>query len=905
LTGSEKKMGYLSERSPNFTPCYLIPVLMNLRSVFRTLLPLMIILVQGCLFPGKAQDLKDIAEPETFRGDYAMKGDQFAIWNGSHYVPVFIKGINLGISLPGTLPGQLAATAEDYRRWFSLVKEAGYNTIRLYTLHFPRFYQELSAYNLQHPQNPLLVIQGVWLEENGTSSDLYDLTAGFDQEIGEVVAAVHGDVTLAARPGKAYGDYNTDISPWVIGYLAGREIFPSEVKATNEAHTGDSSYEGLFFQLRVGDPTEVWMTRRLDSLQQYEFGNYGMVRPTGFATWPTLDPLFHPTEHILVGSSEDLEQIDLADLVCTETSAGFFVGYHAYPYYPDFIIQDPYYLAESDAWGPNNYLGYLKDLKAHYADTPLLIAEFGVPSSWGSGHHSPSGMHHGGLSEEEQGEYTLRMFDNIEESGCSGGVQFSLIDEWFKQTWITNPYSDQLYRHLWHNLTSPEQNFGILSYAPPPAPYTWTGIYPGQPVSGIQMHADYTFFRVRVHMQPGTYPEDTLWMALDTYQQGLGESLLPGGQSIGVTPDTLRAEFLLQVPLQGDRADLLVIPDYDIYGIKELDRLDTVVSVHSDLGLWNPVRWKTNYFYNTTQYVGELHSTSSADPYEFMNAVTRYHDSVEVRIPWTLLNFTAPTQRRAMHYLSHMEGPDLVIDNRDTLSDGIALSLVLRGQVYQTARYSWSPWGGQEIIDAPPIERKKQSFHLLKQGLVQYNSPPVGRADTFFLLPGTILEADPEEGLLRNDFDLDGNDMQVQLSSGSGTRHGGLYLHTDGSFRYEPDPGFRGEDFFMYYLEDGTTSSALIPVLLQVNYPLSAGDRDWAPGTSVFPNPGKERFCVRISGNFGEADLRVTDVLGREILHRPVEEAVTWVELPDCQPGIYLFILTVDKYQEFHRIIIE
>ena len=898
-------MGYLSERSPNFNPCYLIPKMMNLRSMFRTLLLIAFILIQGSLFPGKAQELKEIAEPENYRGDFALKGDQFAIWNGSHYIPVFIKGINLGIAVPGTQPGELAATAEDYRRWFSLIKDAGYNTVRLYTLHFPRFYQELQAYNLQNPQNPLLVLQGIWLEENSTSSDLYDLTGSFDQEIGEVVSAVHGDITLPVRAGKAYGDFNTDISPWVIGFLAGREIFPDEVMETNQAHTGDTGYAGVFFSLQEGEPTEVWMTRRLDSLQQYEYAQYGTVRPTGFATWPTLDPLFHPTEHVLVGSSEDREQIDLADLVPSESSAGFFVGYHAYPYYPDFIIQDPYYLAESDAWGPNNYLGYLKDLKAHYLNVPLLIAEFGVPSSWGSGHQSPSGMHHGGLSEEEQGEYTLRMFDNIEECGAAGGVQFSLIDEWFKQTWITNPYSDKQYRHLWHNLTSPEQNFGILSYAPPPAPYTWTGIYPDQPVSGIQMHADYTFLRVRVHMQPGSYPEDTLWMALDTYEPGLGESLLPGGQSIGVDPDTFRAEFVLQIPLQGERADLMVIPSYDVYGIKDLDRLDTVVSVRSDLGRWDPVRWKTSYFSNTTQYVGELHSTSSSDPYDFMNAVTRYHDSVEVRIPWTLLNFPAPTQRRAMHYMSHMEGPDLVIDRRDTLSDGIALSLVLRDQVYQTSRYSWEPWGWQKLLeDDPPIERKKQSWHLLKEGLPYFNSPPVGRADTFFVLPGDILEVDPEEGVLRNDFDLDGDDMQVQLSFGSGTRNGGLYLHPDGSFRYEPDPGYRGDDFFMYYLGDGTINSMLIPVLLQVGYPLSAGEQDRALQTSVFPNPGKERFCVRIDGNFEEAELRVTDMLGREVLHVPVIESVTWVELPGCQPGMYLFILNVDKNQNFHRIII-
>jgi len=360
------------------------------------------------------------------------------------------------------------------------------------------------------------------------------------------------------------------------------------------------------------------------NFRRAEFETYEAVRPTGFSSWPTLDPLTHPTEQAISGSSEDSEQIDLSNMVWTDSSAGFFIGYHAYPYYPDFIIEDPYYLAESDAEGPNNYLGYLKDLKAHYPGVPLIVAEFGVPSSWGSGHLSPSGMHHGGLSEEQQGHYIKRMFGNIEESDCAGGIQFSLIDEWFKQTWITNPLSNKEFRHLWHNITSPEQNFGILAYAPPPEPFTVTGSYSDSPIARVEVHSDYTFFRIKVHIKTDQYREDTLWVALDTYESNLGESVLPDGRSIGKDFDTLRAEFALKIPLGSDLAELFVIPTYDVYGVKSLIRLDTIVSASSDAGIWNPVRWKTNYFHNGTQYIGELTSSSSDDPYQFLNAVTRF-----------------------------------------------------------------------------------------------------------------------------------------------------------------------------------------------------------------------------------------------------------------------------------------
>ena len=850
------------------------------------------------------QEINEFTVTDQFRGDYAIKNEQFAIWNGTGYIPVFIKGINLGISVPGTQPGQLAATREDYRRWFHLIREAGYNTMRLYTLHFPRFYEELRQFNLEHPQSPLLVMHGVWLEENETAADLYLQTSSFDQEIREVVAAVHGDIVIDSRLGKAYGSFTSDISPWVIGFLPGREIFPAEVALTNQGNPGETDYIGAFFQIPEGDPVEVWVTRRLDSLMIYEFEQYQTVRPTGFSSWPTLDPLTHPTEQNIVDSSEDDEKIDLANMVSTDSSAGFFIGYHAYPYYPDFIVEDPYYKAESDQEGPNNYLGYLKDLKSHYEGIPLLIAEFGVPSSWGVGHLSPSGMHHGGLSEEEQGKYTVRMFDNLTEAGCAGGIQFSLIDEWFKQTWITNPYSNRDYRHFWHNITSPEQNFGILAYAPPPEPFMETGSFPGGSIFGVEVASDYTFFRIRVHLKTDQFLDDTLWVALDTYERNLGESILPDGSSIGRGMDTLRAEFALGIPIGGDQADLFVIPAYDVYGIKSLVRVDTVVSSSSDAGEWNPVRWLTSYVYDRTQYIGELQVSASEDPYQFLNAVTVFKDSLEIRIPWTLINFSAPTVRRAMHYVSHQDGADIVIERQDTLSDGIALTLSLKDELYPAERYTWDPWDYEKITNHPPIERKKQSFHHLKQMLPQFNSSPIGLADSFTIWPGNTLEIEREAGLLQNDFDIDGNMMEAVLSFGSGTTHGSLQLHPDGSFRYTPDRSFSGEDFFMYYLDDGRAYSTLVPVSLHVGYPADARPDLALDRASVFPNPGKDRFCITISQPFGEAKLRVIDLMGREIVQMKLEGEVNWVNIGQRVPGIYLFNLIIDQNLEQHRILI-
>src|SRR6056297_2060024 len=86
---------------------------------------------------------------------FSTNTTHLTIWNGSEYVPFFMKGINLGVAVPGTFPGELAATKEDYTRWFKQIKEAGFNCIRLYTLHYPRFFEALQTHNSANPQNPL------------------------------------------------------------------------------------------------------------------------------------------------------------------------------------------------------------------------------------------------------------------------------------------------------------------------------------------------------------------------------------------------------------------------------------------------------------------------------------------------------------------------------------------------------------------------------------------------------------------------------------------------------------------------------------------------------------------------------------------------------------------------------
>ncbi|MDH5378067.1 MAG: hypothetical protein OEX00_07090, partial [Gammaproteobacteria bacterium] len=379
-------------------------------SLSRLLLLLLVVTLAACSSdeppsPLPRQGSACDSDPVRFPR-FKTNSSQLTIFQTSScsYIPITLTGVNLGVATPGKYAGDLdsAATYADFLRWFQLMVDAGINVVRVYTLHMDFFYDALYDFNTQREidgLSPLYLMQGVWLEENDTAEDFYDHTVSMSTNTFEVINAVYGNTTLSAsgRPGKGYGTYTSNVSDWTIAWLMGREISPPEVSVTNSHIPLVDNYRGFILSLPNGSATEAWVTARMDDMLTYEVVNYSKTRPISFSSWPTLDPLTHPTENLIQNSNyEDREKLDLGNIDDSKAPAGVFISYHAYPYYPDFVSEDLNYRSYSDGSGANSYLGYLTALKAHYANKPVIIAEFGAPSSWGDVHASHSGMHHGG-----------------------------------------------------------------------------------------------------------------------------------------------------------------------------------------------------------------------------------------------------------------------------------------------------------------------------------------------------------------------------------------------------------------------------------------------------------------------------------------------------------------------------
>lgn len=726
--------GSIFSSSNSLVPVMMPPEPVSLPASVR--IPIVTIVTSKNYYPVRLTDLT-IAADTTIDFELTVKqhlpfktsGNFIARHTGFEYRSLIFKGINLGSSPPGTFPGEIAYAipAKMYENWINRMGEAGFNSIRIYTLHPPVFYEKLAEYNYRHSDNPLMLFQGIWLEEvedasDLSSNDLFTRTTSFGKEIHDVIDCINGNGNIAFRPGKAYGKYMSDVSQWTAGYIIGRELSPAEVTITNENHINLTSYTGSQFSIADATATEVFATRFLDEVVYYESKNYNVVRPVSISNWPTLDPLDHPTE---LSGDEDKESFDVTKISGRKEQAGLFASYHAYPYFPNFISNEPSYREYYDSEGPDSYLGYLYDLKSFYYDIPLIIAEFGVPSSWGSAHQSFSKMNHGGYSEQEQGEKNIRLLKNIINSGCGGGFMFGWIDEWFKPTWIVlyleafGTLSDNVMiptRQLWHNLVSPEQNFGLISFDEEVANDFVTLSTDNQngPIRKIESYHDNSYFYVSIESSGTFSAGDTIMVAFDTYLKDTGESRLPNGMIL-----SNRSEFLLSFVLGEGNAFHHITQSYDMKGLTpRFDLSDHLVqsfkSTVTNGAPWRLMQWINDGDEVTTDDIGILpmkKSNSFTDGKR--EAVVWSSGKIMIRMPWTLLYFHDPTQMKVIDGAESEDGGyNYTVFTRE--SQGIAVSVYNKGVITSvTERYSWPSW----LVVPRTKQREKASLNIIQTGL--------------------------------------------------------------------------------------------------------------------------------------------------------------------------------------------
>ena len=617
-------------------------------------------------------------------------GDGFETRAAGGWQPFYVKGVNLGVALPGNFPSQFPTDDSTYARWLELIAGARANAVRVYTILPPAFYRALKAWNTAHPDSTLWLLHGVWTEPPPRQD--YDATAwkaAFRAEMRRAVDVVHGRALIAARPGHAFGRYETDVSDHVFGFIIGREWEPFSITAYNRRRRDRTTFSGRFLAVDRGTPADVWMAEQCDYLLGYEWDTYHAQRPIAYTNWPTLDPLSHPTEATLEEEQRlrrlhrfppnprlkeydnDRESLDAMLVRTTSADLGrYFASYHAYPYYPDFIGLDSTYAGVS---GASHYLRYLRELKRHHAGRALLVAEYGVPSSRGVSHLDADGNDHGGHDERAMAQIDARLTQDIRDAGAAGGVLFAWLDEWFKHTWVTIDLEVPPERtRLWHNVEDAEQHYGLLGeYAGPspgtPEPGGDPGAWQGLPWVErrdslvLRLGADPSYLYLALAGGP-RFEAARYVVGIDTYRRDLGEMRLPGVDR----PGTIGFEFALVLNDTND-AQLLVAPWYNPYlgprkgvGPTGLDAFYNEAATANSVGhdgafdslFVTTNRWRIGRNGRTYPARGVNRGRLRYGPTARSTLADWYIDrasgQIEVRIAWGLLNVTDPSSRRVM-----------------------------------------------------------------------------------------------------------------------------------------------------------------------------------------------------------------------------------------------------------------
>ncbi|MEZ5336990.1 MAG: hypothetical protein R3F46_01895 [bacterium] len=672
------------------------------------------------------------------------------------YEPIFVRGMSFSAALPGKHPSEFPHDEQLFRDWLKLIADMNCNVIRVYTILPPEVYKALLYHNTTYPDKTVWLIQGCWITPPyDPDYDFWGETFNAECEMNSrrAVDLVHGNANFDDRPGWTGGRYTADVSPWLLAWLWGREWEPDDIENFH-AISDRTTYQGRYISAIDKQPIDCWLAKMCDYAVSYEVDQYNTQHPITYSSWPVTDPMEHVSESRLALSS--IEQEGRVDIFSSDTiqmtvkdftaspdyKAGLYASYHIYPYWPDFLDNEVEYSQARDRFGTSNYYGYITHLKEHYGTMPLLIAEYGLPNGPMPAHKQKQGLHHGGHSEEEVIEGMERLTYDIYDSGCAGAIIFAWIDEWFKKTWVWadfyDPWDD---RRLWYNPYDPEENYGMVALLPgeggPNCTLSgnadeWTDVpeLPGESVpiasnapviSSVQATHDEGWFTLRIaidNFQDWEFRDTELSIGYDVLDRSAGNFAWPG--PLKFVSDT-GLETVVQ--LKSGKAYMYQCETWRYWrpfnddvskSVSLAEAKPHYLQMEENRWSWFEPWVETNiyrigrdgtFFPSQSFKLNPLPRGSliAGDPHYSQQAVWNSSPEsgvVEIRMPWILLGFVGPHQRRVLQ-----SDPDDPSKNSSAVTDGIGIGLALtssRGE-------QLAVWPGMDVYDYDDPEAELSS----------------------------------------------------------------------------------------------------------------------------------------------------------------------------------------------------
>jgi len=378
--------------------------------------------------------------------------------------PFLIRGVLMDSCLPGHYSTDFAVEEAQYYTWLTQIAAMGANTVSVYSLMDPDFYNALYRYNTG-AQEPLYLIQGISAPDYNMNN-AQDAWGGFYDKLlsdaKDTVDAVHGNKIVSLGRVRSSGNYIRNVSPWTIGYLLGSEWAPYTLAYTDNKADNPTAYEGSYFKASgEASKTEVMFARLMDEIVAYETHRYGAQRLMGFSNATVTDPLTY-NEDVRLQLEKSVRLNANHVLPGEKNLAGRFAGYFLRDEMEEFMAcldnrdwQDyGEALSETDAEGV--FGGYV-DFLVRLHEMPVVVS-YGFSSARGT--DDPAGPMH----EAQQGKTIVGHYDAFMEAGCQGAVIATWQDNWSRSSWNTVFAVDETSQPNWLDVQTQNNGFGLLCF---------------------------------------------------------------------------------------------------------------------------------------------------------------------------------------------------------------------------------------------------------------------------------------------------------------------------------------------------------------------------------------------------------------------------------------------------------
>lgn len=316
----------------------------------------------------------------------------------------------------------------------------------------------------------------------------------------------------------------------------------------------------------------------------------------------------------------------------------------------------------------------------------LVIPDVGFSSSCGFG-NTPA------TTEKSQGQQTVSVLKATDKEGVLCAIVADLNDDWSAVSNEMYPFTVPFVNNcLWQNVADPTQTSGLVAFDAEVPENAGINLADDDRIQMLSLSANEGYFYITAQfLGEIDYKAEQLFIGIDTYQRNDGDYYY----AKGFTPTSLSGlEYVIRFEGKQE-AGLYVIPSYN----------------------------RNNGLYVTKEsYSGEYELVSKFSYGGFSSGDNQFYQTgstVYIRIPWTWLNVTDPSQKIVINNEGEISGQAKTVSTNGAIVSVLIADRETKDQLYlfpetkQDPSYKTYKWTAWETVSY--AMREKESFSIVKK----------------------------------------------------------------------------------------------------------------------------------------------------------------------------------------------